>query len=304
MGATLLAQKSRIKPESLLLFVHLFSIKVTLSTQDVAHQTRRSSYPIFREFPSMILRCPSCGRDGNLPDHVGPGSHFVRCRRCGTRFSTVDVRAPGPPLRGSDRLPERSAPSSHVRDLALAALDGFTSGSDDDIPALSAPTPFDSQYEMTAVLGGDPDDSQTELPAFAGGSDESGESQAPRPFEAPTSEYLFPVPWYFNFIDSWGRLLFYAATGFAVASLAVLGFLLVRALVSGDFMSSSVIALIIGCVGTIAFLWISLSATALTVLLVDLSRTVRMLIQQSDRQAVGQTPAQNQDRTRFSQPVA
>jgi hypothetical protein len=252
----------------------------------------------------MILRCPSCGRDGNLPDRLGLGSHFVRCRRCGTRFSTVDVRAPGPPLRASDRAPERAAPSPHVRDLALAALDGFTSGSDDDIPALTPPTPFDSQYEMTAVLGGDPDDSQTELPAFVGTADASGEIESARPFDTPSSEYLLPVPWYFKFIDSWGRLLFYAATGFAAASLAVLGFLLVRALVAGDIMSSSVTALIIGCVGTIAFLLISLSATALTVLLVDLSRSVRLLIQQSDRHAMGQRPPENQDRTRLSQPVA
>jgi hypothetical protein len=127
--------------------------------------------------------------------------------------------------------------------------------------------------------------------------------EAARSFEHESSEYFIPVPWYFNFIDSWGRLHFYFAMGFAALSLTVLGFLLARALVAGDIMSSSVTALIIGCVGTIAFILISLSATALTVLLVDLARNVRTLIQQADRTSVAQVVPKTQDRTRLSQPV-
>jgi hypothetical protein len=213
------------------------------------------------------------------------------------------VREPATFRHQSNVKTDNIAVSPHVRNLALMSPDGFSSESDDEISALTPPTPFDSQYEMTAVLGGDPDDSQTELPAFGGESDLSGEIEAARPFEAPSSEFVLPVPWYFNFIDSWGRVLFYLATGFAAASLGVLGFLLVRALVAGHTMSSSVTALIIGCVGTIAFLLISLSATALTVLLVDLARNVRMLIQQADRNSIGPINAKNQDRTRLSQPV-
>ena len=73
--------------------------------------------------------------------------------------------------------------------------------------------------------------------------DESGEIEAGRPFETASSEFAVPVPWYFNVIDSWGRLHLYVATGFAASSLLVLGFLLVRALVAGYIVSSSVIAL-------------------------------------------------------------
>jgi zinc-ribbon domain len=251
----------------------------------------------------MILRCPSCGREGNLPDHLGASARFVRCRRCKARFSTGDVRNAAAFQHTSNAITENMAASPRVRNLALMSPNGFSSESEDEMTEMSAPTPFDSQYEMTAVLGGDPDDSQTELPAFGDESDISGEMEAGRPFETSSSEFLLPVPWYFNFIDSWGRLHFYVATGFAGASLAVLGFLLVRALVAGRTMSSSVTALIIGCVGTIAFLLISLSATALTVLLVDLARNVRMLIQQADRNTVGPISAKNQDRTRLSQPV-
>jgi hypothetical protein len=225
------------------------------------------------------------------------------------RFSTGaihDARQPRRSLAPS----EIAAASLHVRNRVPVSPEGFYAGIDEEIAALTPQSPYDSQYEMTAVLGGDPDDSQTELPAFTGETDLSdetdlsGEIEAARPFETASSEFLTPVPWYFNFIDSWGRLLFYLATGFATASLAVLGFLLVRALVAGQIMSSSVTALIIGCVGTIAFLLISLSATALTVLLVDLARNVRMLIQQADRNPVSPVAPENQDRTRLSQPVA
>jgi hypothetical protein len=214
------------------------------------------------------------------------------------------LRDGGAPRQKLEARPNVAATNSHVRDLALATFDGFTSGSEDEIPGVTDPSPYDSQYEMTAVLGGDPDDSQTELPAFMGGPDESGEIVVGPLPDTPSSEFVLPVPWYFNFIDSWGRLHFYVASGFAAASLAVLIYLLVRALVAGETLSSSATVLIIGCVGIIAFLLISLSATALTVLLVDLVRNVRMLIQQADRNSVGHITPTNQDRTRFSQPVA
>jgi hypothetical protein len=249
----------------------------------------------------MILRCPSCGREGNVADRLGESAHKVRCRRCGTRFSTVTLRVEEEP-RVIEPTRQHAAVAPGVLDRALASLQGFPDGSD-EITAVAPLTPFDSQYEMTVVLGGDPDDSQTELPAFDGGMDESGEIEAGRPFETASSEFAVPVPWYFSVIDSWGRLHFYVATGFAASSLLVLGFLLVRALVAGYIVSSSVIALIIGCVGTIAFLLISLSATVLTVLLFDLARNVRALIQQSDRNFAGSIDAKHQDNTRFSHPV-
>jgi hypothetical protein len=163
--------------------------------------------------------------------------------------------------------------------------------------------PSDSQYEVTAVLGGGPDDSQIEMPAFGDDGLGSAEMEAVRSFDAGSSEIFLAVPWYFNVIASWGRRLFYVATGFGVASLGVLAFLLVKALVSGPIISASVTALLIGCVGMIAFLLISLSATALTVLLVDLARSVRMLIQQTERHVVGPIDEKRREQARLSQPV-
>ena len=93
----------------------------------------------------------------------------------------------------------------------------------------------------------------------------SGEIDAARPLETEAPNVLLPLPWYFNVIGSWGRFHFYVATGFATSSLVVLGFLLFRALVAGSTVSSSITALIIGCVGTIAFFMITLSASVLTV---------------------------------------
>ena len=246
----------------------------------------------------MILRCPSCGREGNVPDRVGRAARAARCRRCGTRFSTLD----GPENAGlrSASIAVESAAVDRV--LASLSPPSFSPGSDEEIPIISGRSPSDSQYEMHAVLGGDPDDSQIELPAFDGEA-LSGEIDAARPFDTASGEVLLPMPWYFNVIGSWGRLHFYVAIGFATSSLAVLGFLLFRALVAGSIVSSSITALIIGCVGTIAFFMLTLSASVLTALLFDLARNVRTLIQQGERSGSGQIVVKNQDHTRLSHPV-
>lgn len=249
----------------------------------------------------MIIRCPSCGREGNVPDRLGESAHIVRCRRCGSRFSTLDGRENAGPRAASIAV-ESAVVTVHGRVLAPLSPPSVSPGSDDEIPIITGRSPSDSQYEMHAVLGGDPDDSQTELPAFDGEA-LSGEIDAARPFETASAEVLWPMPWYFNVIGSWGRFHFYTAIGFATSSLAVLGFLLFRALVAGSIVSSSITALIIGCVGTIAFFLLTLSASVLTALLFDLARNVRTLIQQGERSGSGQIVVKNQDHTRLSHPV-
>jgi hypothetical protein len=160
------------------------------------------------------------------------------------------------------------------------------------------------QDVSSAVLGGDPDDSQVELPAFTSTSptDPSGEIAAAPAFESASSETT-PIPWYYRVIESWGRVHFYVVLGFAASSLAVLGFLLISALVAGHALSSSITALIIGCVGTVAFLLLSLSATVLIILVIDLGRSVRVLIQQTGGNATRAIDTKTHARTGFSQPV-
>ena len=156
---------------------------------------------------------------------------------------------------------------------------------------------------MGGVLGGDPDDSQVELPAFTSAGTPFGEGESPLPFDSASFEFLLTVPWYYKFIESWSRVHFYVAVGFAAGSLAVLGFLLLSAILAGRVLSPSITALIIGCFGAIAFLLLSLPATVLVILLVDLARNVRLLIQQTVRTPAGAIDPAGQSRTSLSHPV-
>ena len=167
-------------------------------------------------------------------------------------------------------------------------------------PEGSLPDPED---DFAGVLGGDPDDSQVELPAFTTEEPESGEIEAVMPFEPAGSDFLLAAPWYNKFIESWGQVHLYVAVGFAAFSLLVLGVLLISALVAGRMVSSSITALIVGCVATVAFLLLSISATVLFSLLVDLARNVRVLIQQSERGPARPIGDKNQTRGGVSQPV-
>jgi hypothetical protein len=187
--------------------------------------------------------------------------------------------------------------------LAPEQVDGFFSVTDDEAPGMRARSPGDSHYEMSAVFDDGYDDSDDEMAAFDPGSSDDNEALVPSGVEPGSAEIFLPGPWYFKFIDAWGRFQFFTALGFAAASLSVLGFLLVRAVVGGHILSSSITALILGCVGTIAFLMLSLSATVLIVLLVDLARNVRQLIQHAERNPdkPGARSARNQPK--FSHPV-
>ncbi len=188
----------------------------------------------------------------------------------------------------------------------LTGAENGTEHDDLDDESFSLRPQSDWQQEVSsAVLGGDPDDSQVELPAFTSASptDPSGEIAAAPAFESESSETTLPIPWYYKVIESWGRVHFYVVLGFAASSLAVLGFLLISALVAGHVLSSSITALIIGCVGTVAFLLLSLSATVLIILVIDLGRSMRVLIQQNGANPGRAIDTKTHGRTGFSQPV-
>ena len=219
---------------------------------------------------------------------------MLRCRRCGRRFGTVPLRVI-PELRRAESSKDAGR---RARNLIQAPPRSFSADSDGDLPVFADRSTYDASYETGAVLGGGPDDSQTELPAFV-----DGESPAAAAPEAGSSGLFLADPWYFNVIDSWGRLHFYVALGFGASSLAVLGYFLVSAIVGGHTLNSSITALIVGCVGTIAFLLLSLSASALVMLLVDLARNMRALIQRADRNLSGAIDAEDHNPTRLSHPV-
>jgi hypothetical protein len=151
-----------------------------------------------------------------------------------------------------------------------ASSEGFFSGEDDDsLPDLIGPG--DSHSEMSGGPASDPGDSNVELPAF----DDAAPSGT---FEAASSEVVLPGPWYDQVIDSWNRWHFLLTLGFGISALGLLGYFLVEAVLGGKIVNTSVTALIVGCVGTVAFLLLSASVTALIVVVVDLGRNVRRLL--------------------------
>jgi hypothetical protein len=187
----------------------------------------------------------------------------------------------------------------HERARLMSKLDADDVERNDDEFQIRRPSDW-QRSTSSAVLGGDPDDSQVELPAFTSAADSSAEVEAVTAFEPENSELATAVPRYYKVIESLGRVHFYVVLLFAASSLAVLVFLLVSALVAGQTLSSSITALIIGCVGMIAFLLLSLPATMLMILVIDLARSVRVLIQQTNRNPARVIETRSQSRTTFS----
>ena len=63
---------------------------------------------------------------------------------------------------------------------------------------------------------------------------------------------------------------------------ALLGFFLAREILGGQTIGASVTLLIVGCVVIVAFLLLSVTVTALNLLLADLTKNVRQLRIQSE----------------------
>ncbi len=252
----------------------------------------------------MLLQCPKCAHLGKVPDHLGQIAQTARCRRCNATFPMHPRAANGRTI-GTRRSYDAAFSAPAALPLAPAHVDDFFSGTDDDADRDErGPSSGDSHYEFSAILDDGSDGSDDEMPAFDPRADHPAANRPDLRFESGSTEILLPNAWYYQFIDSWGRFQFFTALGFAAASLSVLGYLLARAIVSGEILSSSTTALILGCVGTIAFLLLSLSATALIVLLVDLAKNVRQLIQQTEQSSATPGDRSGRSRPRLSQPVA
>jgi hypothetical protein len=242
----------------------------------------------------MLIHCPSCGRAGNLPDRLSSAAHTVRCRKCQAAFVTIPLRSDEDTQNEMPAL-RRAASEMASRD-ALFPSELFPTGDEDDEDGLVG-DPDDSQYELTAIVRNGIDDSQVELPAFSPDDIPPFEPGAESGFEQASGDVALPDPWYFKFIESWGRYHARVALGFGAASLTVLGYFLVRPLVGGESLTSSTTTLVVGCVGTIAFLLLSVTATAFYVVRVDLGKNVRQLNLQANPR-----PQSLVNRARDSQP--
>jgi hypothetical protein len=235
----------------------------------------------------MTIRCPRCGRTGDVPDQLESTPHTVRCRKCLTRFSPVSL----PDLEGFSRLRPRRDGRPGERAASGLALMPFlpllttareeeNHSSDDE----------DSQYELPVMID-DGDDSQDGPRAGEAGrclsSDDFPVYTDNRPSGEfavrPGAEIAVANLWYLRFIDSWARYHFVIALGFGALSLVILGFSLARAVVGAQTVSLSVTALITGGIALVAFSLLLVTATALNLVLVSLARNVRRLRIPHDR---------------------
>jgi hypothetical protein len=254
---------------TLLNLVHLSPITVLISGGRILLGRKVKS--------SMMIRCPNCERIGKLPIHLGSAPRAVRCRRCRTRFTAVP-----PPAKEGIALTPRLFEASPIAERigSIARFTSETQAATIDEPDDSSPQgvdPDDSQYELPVSVIVDIDDSQVELPAF------TPDDKWPVAGGDPPSLELSPSsPWHYRFVDSWGRYHFAIAIGFGAFSLVILGFFLARTILGGQTISASVTLLIVGCVGMVAFLLLSVTVTALNMLLADLTKNVRQLRIQSE----------------------
>jgi hypothetical protein len=255
--------------------------------------------------PAMIIECPSCGVPGNLPSHIPTGANALRCRRCGVRFEIGDRGDKASRRRRDPILMTRfvigarvdeevvaavapGEPDPWLRDSTSPALmpsNGYFAGFDDEEPGTHEGGPGDSHYELSDPSFAAFEDSGAEWTAVSTANPAPRRSEAASNGEPVASEAIGNEPWYYKLIDSFGRYQFLVALNFGALVLVLFGFLLVRPLIGNVGLDSSASALLVGLVGTVAFLLISLITAALIVLLVDLARTIRRLRLHVDRNA-------------------
>jgi hypothetical protein len=235
----------------------------------------------------MTIRCPHCGRDGRLPDQLSSSMQSLRCRKCGGRFATraqfpVDV-APN-----FEPAPFGTLPTAQLAD----GLSRFESNAEfvadphnDDDPPSTLTDLDDSNYELTVSLEGELDDSHFELPTVTVTDRTASDSPSANVHHPSDTEPLPPEPQYYNLIDEWSRICCLGVLGLGSLSLVVTGIYLVRALLEAQSITSSTIILIVAFVGTVVFVFITVTTTALNVLLVDMARNIRRLRIQAERSA-------------------
>jgi hypothetical protein len=189
----------------------------------------------------MQLQCPQCERTGEIPDRFGLTPHRVRCRTCGMRFWT----APLPDKAQIDHFasPMEEPPDSRVaRDRAPLAATPILAGHDDDEgPTFGALGPEDSHYELTVSNDDEnDDDSQVELPALT--SDDAPSSDEIDVFteDPPSAEILIGDPRHPYVADLQARYRFVATVSAGALSLAIVGFMTRRGILSAQTVSSSI----------------------------------------------------------------
>ena len=230
----------------------------------------------------MLMRCPKCGRRGNLPDRWVPEAHTLRCRKCRAMFKTPDL-APMAAERGAGPAFDPVAGRARGEPAASYIAEGFFSGFDEPLVAPRKAGPGDSNYELAFIIADPEGDS---------GSDWDTETDEIAP-EAPSSDEITalappvpaPEPWHRRVIESWSLGLIVAALVLAVVSIPTLAYLLWRTLGSAGSINLPTPALIAGLACSIAMLTISVPLLLLAAAVTELLRDVRRLSRHAEHRA-------------------
>jgi hypothetical protein len=252
----------------------------------------------------MRLRCPHCGRPGNLPDQLRTGTYKVRCRRCESHFAAVSL-APVEALAPTDDLPVvvPAGRKDTAREFGRFSDEDLIDGSDDYGSSEFGLGPGDSQYELSAIVEGVADeDSHDDLPAIEpprpepkqiqpirveslSRSENRGGTTQLRPAEESTALVATPTPEYSRnrrFADIWSRCQLVATLSFGAVAIVVLGLLLLKSAVGGQSLSAATSALVVGLLGTIGLVLLSLTGLVQSALLAELARDLRRLHKELD----------------------
>ncbi len=117
----------------------------------------------------MIIRCPRCGRTGELPDQLGSTVQAVRCRICRTRFtpgswSVLEQSHRGRAQREPQPVEQGRTGLGRIPNPPVAANNRVV-----DERSMTIADPDDSQYELPVSTNNGDDNSQFELPAIEPG---------------------------------------------------------------------------------------------------------------------------------------
>ena len=199
----------------------------------------------------MLIECPNCHRKGDIPDRFGLSPHFVRCRNCLTRFTTVPLTVHKEAHRPLARRDDVTDMQTDV-DLRRPHSSSLIAGADsDDVEAMAGPRgPGDSHYEWPGISDPDLDDSQVELPAFTDGDDSSSAETPAFAADSASVEISVINPGHDALNGSRAGYRLAAALLIRAVSLAIFGFFVFEAGRNAHTVGgASVMALVAGCMG-------------------------------------------------------
>jgi hypothetical protein len=234
----------------------------------------------------MYIRCPKCGRRGQVPDRWVPEVHSLRCRKCQALFKTPELARIAAEVGVSPSF-EPMANLGRAEEPGSFMADGYFGGFDDDaMEPPRTPGPGDSNYELTFAIrevdGESGSGWDTETPDV--------EPEAPSSDEIPALTTGSAERWHHRFIESFGLVLIVLALALIAIAVPTIGYLLWQTLGSVPPPAFPSPTLIAGLACAVGLLMISVPLILISAFLSDLVRDSRRRDQPSDR---GSLPGRN-----------